>query len=262
MASIFKPIASPCLRLLVTLAVALAGSAVSSEPAHDLEIPRLKYVAAPVSRLPDKPLSHPAKTSVELNRGGEEIFKKPSAPLYFVVGFLTLDQDEKLREFILSDDIKDDHRFSNVYSQFGEGKNILALAMVLQSGSKRERDTGRMLLAAGANGLLWTYLTKSLTGRQRPNSADQPGKWHGPARVKNDSFPSGHTIGAVTAAVVLGHQYPVAKLLFYHLAALTGAARIKGRMHYPSDVYWGAGVGYYSAWQAIRNKEVIVRWSF
>lgn len=262
MASIFKPIAGHGLRLLVTLAVVLAGSAVSSEPAHDLEIPRLKYVAVPDSRLTDKPLKHPAKTIVELNRGGEEIFKKPSTSLYFAVGFLTLDQDEKIRRLFLSDNVKDDYRFSNVYSQFGEGKNILVLALVLQSGSKRERDTGRMLLAAGANGLLWTYLTKSLAGRQRPNSADQPGKWHGPSHVKNDSFPSGHTIGAVTAAVILGHQYPDAKLLFYHLAALTGAARIKGRMHYPSDVYWGAGIGYYSAWQAIRNKEVIVRWSF
>jgi membrane-associated phospholipid phosphatase len=86
--------------------------------------------------------------------------------------------------------------------------------------------------------------------------------YHGPGSLRNDSFPSGHMAAATASAVVLGHQYPRYKLLFYGLAAGVGIARIEHRNHWPSDVYWGAGVGYYGGWQSIRNKDAILQWRF
>jgi undecaprenyl-diphosphatase len=57
------------------------------------------------------------------------------------------------------------------------------------------------------------------------------------------SFPSGHTLHAVMAAVVVAHLLPVLTAGFTALAALIGLSRVVLGVHFPSDVAAGAALG-------------------
>jgi undecaprenyl-diphosphatase len=57
------------------------------------------------------------------------------------------------------------------------------------------------------------------------------------------SFPSGHTLHAVMAAVVVAHLLPVLAVGFVVLAVLIGASRVVLGVHFPSDVVAGAALG-------------------
>ncbi len=68
-----------------------------------------------------------------------------------------------------------------------------------------------------------------------------------PDRTGNNSFPSGHTAQAFTAATFmseeLGQRYKWAPYVAYTLAASVGTCRVLNNKHYISDVLVGAGVG-------------------
>ncbi len=57
------------------------------------------------------------------------------------------------------------------------------------------------------------------------------------------SFPSGHTLHAVMAAVVTAATVPTVAPFFVLLALLVGASRVVLGVHYPSDVAVGAALG-------------------
>jgi len=57
------------------------------------------------------------------------------------------------------------------------------------------------------------------------------------------SFPSGHTLHAVMAAVVVTQLMPVLAMGFIVLAALIGVSRVALGVHFPSDVAAGAALG-------------------
>lgn len=102
-----------------------------------------------------------------------------------------------------------------------------------------------MLLSAGiAHGLKW------LIGRARPLAEEGPLAFD--FFTRDTSFPSGHTAGAVTAAVVLGIYFPRARWVFYFFAACTAFKRILDRWHYPSDVFAGAVVGLLAVYVSVR----------
>ena len=61
------------------------------------------------------------------------------------------------------------------------------------------------------------------------------------------SFPSGHTLHAVSFAVVLGYHYPWAVWAVGPFALLIAASRMVLGLHYPSDVAVGAAIGVVSA---------------
>lgn len=105
-----------------------------------------------------------------------------------------------------------------------------------------------------------TYLTKAIVGRKRPyvyNTAMSEEERYNIARNdENDvffSFFSGHTAAAFAAATFTSkvvtdiHGKSVWSSLLWgsslSLAALTGYARVKCCVHYPSDVIVGAVVG-------------------
>ncbi len=57
------------------------------------------------------------------------------------------------------------------------------------------------------------------------------------------SFPSGHTLHAVLAALVVSWFVPAASGLFVGLAVVVAASRVVLGVHYPSDVLAGASLG-------------------
>ncbi|MCK9450573.1 MAG: phosphatase PAP2 family protein [Bacteroidales bacterium] len=98
------------------------------------------------------------------------------------------------------------------------------------------------LLSAGA-----AYIVKSLSGRARPLSADDPYLWTGPFSG-NDAFPSGHTARAFAVATVVSAYFPDNFWVgfgAYGLAALTASGRLLSGEHWPSDVVAGAALGYF-----------------
>ncbi len=88
------------------------------------------------------------------------------------------------------------------------------------------------------------YSLKFAVSRTRPNE-------------ENDhSFPSGHTSSTFAMAAVVNHYYGRKwGIPLYIVAGLVGLSRIEKGKHFPSDVVFGATLGYLSARSAIRGTE-------
>lgn len=107
-------------------------------------------------------------------------------------------------------------------------------------------------------------LGKFVSGRQRPNyladgATDPSPTFHGPsfsAKHGSTSFPSGHTTAAFAAATVYAEEYrdlPWVPFVSYGAATLIGLSRITENKHWISDVFAGAGLGYVTGLQVVRN---------
>ena len=57
------------------------------------------------------------------------------------------------------------------------------------------------------------------------------------------SFPSGHTLHAVTLCILLGYVMPVLLWVMLPFTLLVAASRVILGLHYPSDVLAGALIG-------------------
>jgi membrane-associated phospholipid phosphatase len=98
------------------------------------------------------------------------------------------------------------------------------------------------LLATGLRGI-----AKQLVDRTRPEAAARRGEYVLRSGRRRDtdfnSFPSGHTAGAVAVAVAVGRDYPGGRLPALALAAAAGIAQVVRSKHYVSDVVAGATIG-------------------
>jgi undecaprenyl-diphosphatase len=107
------------------------------------------------------------------------------------------------------------------------------------------------MLAAGCAALVVYKSLKGATRRKRPchSLADIPTLV---APLDYYSFPSGHTLHAVSFSVVAVHYYPrLAWVLVPFTLAVAGSRIILG-LHYPSDVVAAAGIGLLLAHAGIR----------
>lgn len=103
--------------------------------------------------------------------------------------------------------------------------------------------------------MLINNLIKRLVGRGRPAVFDEVGGFdfrHLLNDVTYQSFPSGHTVSAVSIAFVVGFLWPRLFWPFFALGVLVGISRVPVAMHYPSDVVGGLVVAVLMSY-AVRN---------
>jgi undecaprenyl-diphosphatase len=107
-------------------------------------------------------------------------------------------------------------------------------------GRDGQRAARRGLVSLGVTSALVNGPLKLVWRRRRP-AAGRPAPWV--RQPRTFSFPSGHTASAFAFATGAGLEKPLLLLPLAALAAAVGYSRIRGRVHYPSDVLAGAGLG-------------------
>ncbi len=128
-------------------------------------------------------------------------------------------------------------------SRLGDGAFWYGLmaALSLFGGPRGLRATATMAVA-GLLALGLYRLLKNLTRRPRPFRSIDGIVAHLPP-LDEFSFPSGHTLQAVSFSLVACAWFPVLILPLLVFTLLVAASRIVLGLHYPSDVLAAAGIG-------------------
>ena len=139
---------------------------------------------------------------------------------------------------------------SHDVSQVGAGYTIVPIAAGFYIGgafahNEKARETGILGAEAIIDAALVAEAFKVTTRRQRPTAGDGNGKFF----QGGSSFPSGHASVSWALASVVAHEYneniwyPTAA---YALASLVSFSRLSGQNHFPSDVFVGSALGWFT----------------
>ena len=128
-------------------------------------------------------------------------------------------------------------------SRLGDGIFWYALmgGLVAVGGAAALPAVAHMGATGAASIALYKWL-KSRTSRPRPyqvRAVIQPGA----DPLDQFSFPSGHTLHAVSFSILMVAYYPSLAWLVVPFALLVAASRLVLGLHYPSDVLAGAAIG-------------------
>ena len=107
----------------------------------------------------------------------------------------------------------------------------------------RARETGILTAEAMIDSLIVSSALKGITQRARPADGHERSEFFD----GGDSFPSGHSIQAWSAATVIANEYHdhrIVPFLAYGIASAVSVARVTDHKHYISDVLVGSGLGY------------------
>ncbi|MBX9676867.1 MAG: phosphatase PAP2 family protein [Methylotenera sp.] len=99
------------------------------------------------------------------------------------------------------------------------------------------------MLAAGLTGTIVYKWLKQKTHRPRPFQVRQD-VWVVGKPLDHFSFPSGHTLHAVAFSVVAMYYYPELSIVLVPFTMMVAMSRVILGLHYPSDVFAGAAIGY------------------
>ena len=134
-------------------------------------------------------------------------------------------------------------RIFQVASRLGDGIAwyVLLLALPVLYGTAAVRPAAVMALT-GALGVLIYALLKRLFVRERP-FITHAGIDRAAAPLDRYSFPSGHTLHAVSFTWQALVHFPELAWVLVPLAALIAASRVVLGLHYPSDLLAGAAIG-------------------
>ncbi len=113
--------------------------------------------------------------------------------------------------------------------------------LLLAHGLEALPAVGRMALAGALGLAIYTWL-KTRTARPRPCQVYAAISAAAPA-LDRFSFPSGHTLHAVSFSLVACAGYPQLASMLYPFALLVAISRPILGLHYPSDVLAGALIG-------------------
>jgi membrane-associated phospholipid phosphatase len=112
-------------------------------------------------------------------------------------------------------------------------------------------QTGLLAAEAAADAEILAISMKHADRRMRPIEVGPGGDFrHTWFRTKNRAidgsgcFPSGHTAAAFAVATVFAERYERFRRLAFGLAGIIGFSRLIARAHFPSDVFFGAALGY------------------
>ncbi|HEY4210120.1 MAG TPA: phosphatase PAP2 family protein [Steroidobacteraceae bacterium] len=130
-----------------------------------------------------------------------------------------------------------------IASRLGDGIiwYVLILTLPLMFGAPAIRPAIVMALT-GILGVALYKVLKRVFVRERPFITHSGISLAMPP-LDRYSFPSGHTLHAVSFAWQLTAHYPELGYVVIPLAGLIAASRVVLGLHYPSDVVAGAGVG-------------------
>ena len=143
-------------------------------------------------------------------------------------------------------------RFFGAVSRVGDGAVWYVLMLILAAcGGMRGALAAAHMLATGAVALAVYRCLQRWTRRPRPFRSCGGVVAHVPP-LDEFSFPSGHTLHAVSFSIVAIAYFPALAPLLFALSALIAASRVVLGLHYPSDVLAaiviGAGLGGISLW--------------
>ena len=99
-----------------------------------------------------------------------------------------------------------------------------------------------VMAVTGAAGAALYKVLKTRLVRERP-FISHAGILCGTTPLDRYSFPSGHTLHAVSFTILAGAHYPWLLVVLLPLALAMAASRVVLGLHYPSDVVAGAAIG-------------------
>ena len=163
--------------------------------------------------------------------------------------------------------------FADQVTQFGGIYEFYTLAGFGAYGlvfkSNKMKTTTLLATQAYITGGAIETVIKFISGRTRPtyytSGIEPEPKFLGPfARTMrnangqkvNSSFPSGHTTVAFAAATVFAKEYnntPIIPIIAYSAASIIGLSRIAENVHWASDVFVGATLGYLAGREVVNN---------
>ncbi|HEV2362203.1 MAG TPA: phosphatase PAP2 family protein [Acidimicrobiales bacterium] len=117
---------------------------------------------------------------------------------------------------------------------------IFAAVRGLRGGRINQRAAIRAIVCTGLESVLVNLGLKSLFRRGRPRHHDP--RPHSLRIPITSSFPSGHATAAFCAATLLSEGDELAPL-YFAAATVVAASRVHVKIHHPSDVVGGIGVG-------------------
>jgi undecaprenyl-diphosphatase len=128
-------------------------------------------------------------------------------------------------------------------SRLGDGVFWYALAILLLTGGWRSAvPTVVRMAIAGLTCVAVYKLIKMKTGRPRPFAVNgEIALWLPP--LDRYSFPSGHTMHAVSFTIIAVAGFPFLAALLIPFACLVALSRLVLGLHYPTDVIAGAAIG-------------------
>ena len=125
-------------------------------------------------------------------------------------------------------------------------------ALGVASGNRRMARAGLRMLAAEWLATRAKSAIKGRIDRTRPAVPVEGGRYRMEAGGSDakplNSFPSGHTAGAVAVAVAFGSEYPEHRPAALTAAGLAAAIQVPRCAHFPSDIGVGALIGLAAGW--------------
>ena len=134
-------------------------------------------------------------------------------------------------------------RFFACVSRLGDGGFWVLMAglVLLVQGASAINQLVHVAVTAGIGVLIYKLIKNRLV-RERPY-INHGGIVCGTAPLDRYSFPSGHTLHAVSLAALFAHLEPLLVPIVVPFALLVAASRVILGLHYPSDVLAGAAMG-------------------
>ena len=128
-------------------------------------------------------------------------------------------------------------------SKLGDGGFWFAMAISVLAirGSAALISIGEMMIAATVGVVIYKLLKQKLI-RERPYIAHGEIQL-GATPLDRYSFPSGHTLHAVSFTILFGDLEPMSLFVALPFAILVAISRVVLGLHYPSDVLVGAIIG-------------------